>query len=181
MACQLAKNRELGSLDPWPKVVSGEIFLSLCLLFGNHCLPGNEEGGSRSVLHLSVMLNELTGQQSVLLLSRKRRKQPLSPQLPPLRLFWNSSGPAQWRVVPSALTNAWASCLCCPWLGPSWPPGIGQWGDVGKMPGWAARELWLPGASPGAEQRGHFRRPLCSPLYPEERLQLCRVQSPLGP
>lgn len=68
-----------------------------------------------------------------------------------------------------------------PVAGAQLAPGDQAVGDVGRMPGWAARELWLPGASPGAEQRGHFRRPLCSPLYPEERLQLCRVQSPLGP
>lgn len=114
--------------EPWLKVVSGEIFLSLCLLV-NLCLPGSQGTRRAEVEHVEA--NELTGQQSVLLLSRKRRKQPLSPQLPPLRLFWNSSGPAQWRVVPSALTNAWASCLCCPWLGPSWPPGIRQWGMLG--------------------------------------------------
>lgn len=72
-------------------------------------------------------------QPQVLLLSRKGRKQPPSPH--PGCLPCNSSGTprpcAQWRVFPSAFTNSQPSCPGCRWLGPSWPPGIGQWGVLG--------------------------------------------------
>ena len=57
---------------------------------------------------------------------------------------------------------------------------MGRWSG-GRTPGWAASESWLPGASSGAEQRGHFRRPLCLPLYPEEWLRLYGYKDPAGP
>lgn len=58
MTSQRVKNRELGSLDPWLKVVSGEIFLSLCLLV-NLCLPGSQGMRRAEVEHVEA--NELTG------------------------------------------------------------------------------------------------------------------------
>lgn len=59
-------------------------------------------------------------------------------------------------------------------------PGAG-WRGRWEVPGSAASESWLPGASPGAEQCGHFRKPLCPPLYAEEQLPLCGAQSARGP
>lgn len=93
----------------------------------------------------------------------ERERAALSSQRPPLRLFWNSSGPAQCRVVPSALTNSRPSCLGCRWLGPSWPPGIrqrGMWGGcLGGQPG-SSGSLGPPRVlSSVATSEGPFVRP----------------------
>lgn len=121
--------------------------------------------------------------QSLFALLKVRKQHFNSPTCPRWGLFWSFPGapwPA-WAGVLSAFINSQHSCPGCGWLGPSWPPVAGLGGAVGRMPGWAVSERWLPGASLGAEQCGHFRRPLCLSLYPEERLQLYRVTKPPWP
>lgn len=139
---------------------------------GGPSLTGGPEGLSH---HSSATISLLS------LLSWKVRKQHF-PHPTPGALFRYFPGPLNRGGAGSlSFYQSPAQLPGCGWLGPSWPPMVGPVGACWEDAWVGGGESWLPGASPGAEQRGHFRRPLCLPLYPEEWLQLCRVQSHCGP
>ena len=91
-----------------------------------------------------------------------------------------SRPPGQWGSVPSAFINSQHSCPGYGAAGAQLAPVVGR-GSAGRMPGWAASESWLPGASRVLSSVATSEGPFVCPFIQKSGCNCIGYKAPAGP